>query len=71
MIDHKGPFIDAKLYRRIINGDFNNDTHYDVAILVDVYYNSTVGYNGNLITYLFVVLQDYVNGPQCSFGYPM
>jgi hypothetical protein len=71
MVDHNGPFVNATLYKRIVNADFNNDSHVDAAIIVDVYYNTTVGYNGNLVTHIFVVLQDYVNGPQVSYGYPI
>lgn len=64
MVDHKGPFVAATLDNRVVNGDFNNDGYPDAAVILNVVYDG-IGYFNNIV---FVVLQDYQNGPQVTNG---
>lgn len=64
MVDHKGPFVSASLSPKILNGDFNNDGYADAAVILYVVYDG-IGYFNNIV---FVVLQDYANGPKVTNG---
>lgn len=64
MVDKKGPFVAATLSPRIVNGDFNGDGYADAAVMLNVVYDG-IGYFNNIV---FVVLQDYQNGPKVTNG---
>jgi hypothetical protein len=64
MVDQQGGFVGASLSPRVVNGDFNNDGYPDAAVILNVVY-SGIGYFDNII---FVVLQDYANGPKVTNG---
>lgn len=64
MVDHKGVFYAAHIYPRVVNGDFNGDGYADAAVIINAVW-SVAGWNNN---WVFVVLQDYVNGPKVTNG---
>ncbi len=70
MVDHKGAYLAATLSPRIVNADFNNDTYTDAAVLLDVVHDAGDGLNYTT-THVFIVLQDYANGPRVSWDYPL
>mgnify|MGYP001166042235 FL=1 len=70
MVDHKGPYLGATLLKRVINADFNNDTYLDAAVLLDVIHDVGDG-TFYTTTHVFIVLQDYANGPRVSWDYPL
>jgi hypothetical protein len=59
MIEKKGFFSSVYLENRLLNADFNNDGFMDAAVILVV--------DGS--RYVFVVLQDYVNGPTVTKGF--
>lgn len=56
--------VQATLDDRILNADFNNDGLTDAAVVLTVYYGG-VGYFSRMV---FLVLQDYKNGPFVTNG---
>jgi hypothetical protein len=64
MVDHKGVFYAATIYPRVVNGDFNGDGYADAAVIINAVW-SVAGWNNN---WVFVVLQDYANGPKVTNG---
>ena len=58
------------LSKRIVNGDFNKDTYLDAAVLLDVIHDAGDGINYTT-THVFMILQDYANGPRISYDYPL
>lgn len=59
-----GSIVQATLDDRILNADFNNDGYMDAAVVLTVVYDG-IGYFSKVV---FVVLQDYTNGPYITNG---